>query len=236
MLGNLNECIITSGKLVLDSYYNLSRKSFSLVELKQMKEYLEVTHYEMQRLFCFKQYLLGSNKNNSTAIKPHMVHHFIYEMTQTGSTNNTNTRTSEQKHVIVKGAWKASSHRQGTSGMKELGNRLETARVIQKASELYDEIYGPFQIDRVSAPITRSNHVLFKGNDENVTFECSILNTDKEELTYYARTRKLIPTTASNLKYLNPLINLDSIWAYLENFEELQPFLDNFRNKNKGMF
>ena len=54
------------------------------------------------KLFCFKQYLLGSNKNNSTAIKPHMVHHFIYEMTQTGSTNNANTRTTEQKHVIVR--------------------------------------------------------------------------------------------------------------------------------------
>ena len=200
----------------------------------KMKEYLEVTHYEMQRLYCFKQYLLGSNKNNSTAIKPHMVHHFIHEMTQTGSTNNTNTRTSEQKHVIVKHAWKASSHRQGTSGMKEMSNRLETARVIHKANELYDDINGPLQINRVSAPITRKMHVLHKGNDENVRFECSILNTDKEELIYHVRTKKLIPNIGNSLKYLNPLIDLDSIWDYLENFVEIQPFIENFKSKNRG--
>lgn len=199
-----------------------------------MKEYLELTHFQMERLFCFKQRLLNSSRNNSGAIKPHGVYHFIYEMTQTASLSNTDTRAGEQKHKGIKHAWKSSSRRQGYPVLREVFERLETSRVIDKANDLFEDIYGHVVVDRVTPKKVRTIHTLYNGNLENVKFECSILNSDKEELIYDFRKRTLISLFPRALQFLNPLISLESVWEYLQNFDEITAFIDNFKSRTHG--
>jgi hypothetical protein len=61
-LGNLRTCLKSTGKLVLDAYYNLSRLEPSLVDIETVTPYLECSNFMLQKLLCFKQRLYNSSK------------------------------------------------------------------------------------------------------------------------------------------------------------------------------
>jgi hypothetical protein len=91
-------CLKSSGKLILDSYYNLNKNEVSLVDIEVIKPYLECSNFMLQKVFCFKQRLFNSNKANTVALKPHMVLHFISFIIFFGSIKNYDTSTSEHLH------------------------------------------------------------------------------------------------------------------------------------------
>ena len=97
-LGNTRTCLKWSGKLLLDSYYNLNKSDPSQVDLDHLTPYLECSLFMLQVLLCFKQRLFDSNKLNTVATKPHMVLHFILFTIFLGCIKNFDTATMEHTH------------------------------------------------------------------------------------------------------------------------------------------
>jgi hypothetical protein len=237
-LGYLCETILTSGKLLLDTYFSISRKAISLPEIKQMEKYAEVGRFALQRLFCFKQRLLNAKRTSSTALKPHLSIHFPLEITRTGSLENTNTRAMEQKHVYIKRAYKHSSRRTDSTRFTEMHSRLETERVINKANDIFEELYGIHNIDRLANRVERNMFTITTGDKENedVLFLVSKLSTDKEELIFDRRLQTLIPAVSSlGLRFLNPIISLESVWEFLNTNREIENFITLYKEKTPGI-
>lgn len=135
-LGNLLDVIRTSGKLVLDHYYNMDQTEIRLEAIDDIADYYEVTHFKFQQLFAWKQYLLESD-SLSHAIKPHAIIHAIHNIQLHGSPRGTNTDTFEHLNgEFGKDAYFLSSRR-CASFLEEMTKGLQYRHFLQRRNRAH---------------------------------------------------------------------------------------------------
>ena len=231
-LGNLNECIITSGKLLLDLNYNMKRKVFSVTEVKGMLEDVEVALYSLQRLYAYKLWFRNSSKLNIKVLKPHMTFHFVFEILKTGCLINTDALIYEHKHTDVKHLYRMSSKRKQEL-VRELWMRMETNNRIDLAVKRYNQRFGPFRFPEREMTKNEQLSYLTKGG---IHFSWSQYNSKRTQLLYDDVSRQLMAIDNKHTyKFVNPLVQLNILWYEIQQIRGLAEFLRHFKNGSKGI-
>ena len=117
-LGNVNECILTAGFLLLDSYINLSRSEVSEEEIVNISETLELALAMQYRMTCIKEAMgivtsiADAVMKDTKEMKQHIVQHIPRFMRRCGSAKGFDTAITEKNHIpFVKDMIKQSSNR-----------------------------------------------------------------------------------------------------------------------------
>ena len=232
----MNECIITSGKLILDMYYSLKRKKISLPELHFLLDEVEVACYQMERLYAYKCWFRNSYNVNDRVIKMHMTLHFVYEIIETGSTENTNVLIYENLHIVVaKEPFKAGLKRIRFM-LKELYERIERKRLLRIICARYRELRSTsVRLDMTNSNISREPWIVYHTRRPNVVkYKFSLRSGDSEEL-YYNATMKTVQTlSGSNPVNKNPIVPLDYMFYELKLCQSASTFLRRFMRRDKG--
>ena len=229
-LGNLNECCLSSGVLLLDTLFNLKQHDIRKIDIPRIREYFEVSHYKLQKLFCWRQRLFNCKKPNTVALKPHASCHFSYNISEYGATYNTDTVLYENLHIKkAKEAYKTSSRR-NNSKLMEMTKNVQFQRLVrclELSAEDNDEndstdSEADEEIVRnaaSAATYSSPNEVIFEGC-RSTKFTCELI----------LRTGSLTFKTASKEKFLSPNTTLDSLWTAIKNCrnEEVRFFCDRF--------
>ena len=130
-LGNLNQCVLTSGKLLLDAYFNLKQNEIRKRDICKIQNYFETSHYKLQHLFCFRQRIFDTNKPNTTATKPHGCMHLVYDVVEYGALPNFDTVLYENLHIpFAKEAYRSSSRRYNKL-YEEMIAGIQAARLLR---------------------------------------------------------------------------------------------------------
>ena len=219
-LGNLNACILSSGVLLLDSFFNHRQRRIRAMDVANIKKYFEVAHFKMQHLFCWRQRLFNCNKLNTLAYKPHGCCHFSMFTPLYGPPPNYDTQLCEGMHkTYAKKAYKASSRRNANK-LEDMINGLQHSRL---AMVLKTEIFGKGtdEIDdgeeEDDIVTTRANVATYT-SDDNVVYEGStlsntrelILNRDNREDLQYKPNSKLTKLC------LSPNTTLALLWSAIQ--------------------
>jgi hypothetical protein len=156
----------STGKLLLDSYYNLNKLQPSLVDIEKFTPYLECSNFMLQKMFCFKQRLYNSNKKNTVALKPHMILHFPSFIIYYGCIQNFDSAVVEAMHkTMAKLPYKQSSRRSDHL-LEEMSSRID---LVQLTRILVDK---NIKNDREAAPLRQELTVKYITQPpESVIFE-----------------------------------------------------------------
>jgi len=98
--GSLTDVVVSAGFIVLDLFYTLSRKEFTLGQLQELKELISTAQTHLHRLFTVKQLLIGSKKPYG-GIKLHMLYHFVVAILYFGSPKVFDMIRFEKKHRVA---------------------------------------------------------------------------------------------------------------------------------------
>jgi hypothetical protein len=181
-LGNLSQLINTSGKLILEAYYNISRKEQTFEDILKMKDYIEAMHFKMQHLFCFKQRLFDCDRPNTQSLKQHMIMHLPWYTVYLGCPSNFNTSVLENMHIISKNAYKGSSRRRDGL-IEEIMDTIQMAKVMKHVKSIYDDKHGTLVVSQLKAG-TRKERVRRYETQECISFEVTVSSATSEELRY----------------------------------------------------
>jgi hypothetical protein len=230
-LGNLLECIITSGKLLLEVYYWCNMKSISLSQIRRLPEIFESALYQFQRLYAFKCWFRNQYSLNDRGIKMHGLLHLIHEMTRTGSLENTNTRIYENKHIeVAKEPFRVGSKR--TRFMEEeLFERNERKRLLHVLVNRFTELHGDSSNGEVQVR-KREPWIEYTTPEPNVvTYKCSTFSDNCEQIAYNVDERKLL---YGQVRHCNPMVPVEVMWHQLEQNDSLKRFIRHFKECDKG--
>ena len=234
-LGNLQECIITSGKLLLEVYYWCRLRSITLTQIHRLPDVFESALYQLQRLYAYKCWFRGMYSLNDRGIKMHGVLHLVFEMCRTGSLENSNTRIYENKHIeVAKDPFRQGSKRTRFMA-EELFERNEKKRLLRVLVSRFNEVNGPsHDVPIADEPDRQSTSwIIYTTPPPNVvTYKCSRYRTNSERVTYDETAKKLVYT---NLRNINPMLRVDVMWHEFEQHEGLQGFLKHFKRNDKGI-
>ena len=165
----------------------------------------------------------------------HGLLHVVYDMCRTGSLENTNTRIYENKHIeVAKEPFKAGSKRT-TKMSTEMFERLEKKRLLKILVSIFEEVEGEY-VGR--EPVLEENDrlkpwILYQTPTPNdVTYKCSTYRSNSERVRYDAVGKKIL---VDNLRNVNPLLNVHSMWHELEHLEGVQRFMHHFKNNHEGI-
>ena len=232
-LGNLNECIITSGKLLLDLYYNLKRKVFSITEVKVLSSDIEVALYSLERLYAFKLWFRNSSLLNKKVIKIHMTFHFLYEILKTGCLRNTDSLIYEHLHVDVKHTFQMSSKRRHELVI-EMWTRMQTQKLINLAVNRFNERFGnyPYPSRDLIAKMNENKYITKGG----IQYSWSSYDSKRQQFKFDRVNRRLVPMDdeVKKLNFLNPLVELDVLWYEIQQIASLEEFNRRFMNGSPG--
>lgn len=122
-LGVLNTVILSSGKLLLDTYFNFKQRLVRKMDLPTIQQYFEVAHFNLQKLFCWRQRLFNCNKPNTIAFKPHGCCHLLPLVPQYGAPENSDTSLYENMHIAyAKNAYKRTARVEGKLLVQMMNN------------------------------------------------------------------------------------------------------------------
>lgn len=127
-LGNLNQCILTTGKLLLDGYLNASRSEIDSEDIFMMQEYVKCGNYQLNRLFCFKQRLCQSSKRSTGIIKTHGVVEQLLRVPSIGVPSSNDTSIYEHLHISKAKIPFTSSSRRKETLLPEMMDRIQHVR------------------------------------------------------------------------------------------------------------
>ena len=229
-LYGLNECIVTSGKLLLDSFYNLSRKELCRRDLITAKEFFEVAEYEYYRLFCYKQRLVNSQKALELSIKQHIAIHFFPQIVEDGMPANYNTVVTEQIHKNVAKVPYAMSSRRPTDLYEEMLSQVQTRKFLQIVNGEYKTLYGNFPVLSTTMVPQEERVSPYKEyvTREGVIFKYSKYVTNSEALKYNMEVDKLVTANGRTPSFLSPHVTLDELWHLFDTGFK-GDFIDNFK-------
>jgi hypothetical protein len=232
-LYGLNECIVTSGKLIFDAFLNLSRKELNRRDLITAKELFEVAEYEYYRLFCYKQRLVNSKKALELPIKQHIAIHFFPQIVQDGMPSNYNTVVTEKIHKNVAKVPYAKSSKRPTDLYEEMLSEVQTRKFLQIVNGEYKSLYGNFPVLSTAILPQQERVSPYKEyvTREGVIFKYSKYVTNSESLKYNIEVGKLVTVTGRAPSYLSPHVTLDELWHLFDTGFK-GDFIDNFKRGN----
>ena len=202
-LKNLVSCIISSGVLLLDTYYNLSQREVRKMDISNIQNFFELSHFKLQHLFCWRQRLFDCNKRNTLAFKPHGCCHFFWYIPEFGAPPNNDTVVFEHMHIInVKQAYKASSKRTSTS-LEEMTSRIQF-RHLARALHTHDE--RSTQEKRPS-----SKRSISYETESDLIYEASVSTAFRDEVTFVNASTCMV-----NKRFLNPNVSMPMVWAAMK--------------------
>ena len=209
-LGNLVSCIISSGVLLLDTYYNLSQREIRKMDISSIQTFFELAHFKLQHLFCWRQRLFDCNKKNTMAFKPHGCCHFFQYISLFGACPNNDTVTFEHMHIInVKQAYKASSKRTSTS-LQEMTSRIQF-RHLARALVLPRNDDEHTQEQRHSRIRSTSYQT-----ESDLVYEASVSTAFRDQVTY-----ENAASCQVNQRFLNPNVTMPIVWAAMKRSENI---------------
>jgi hypothetical protein len=226
-LGNLNQLIITSGKLMLEAYYSITRKEPTYEDILKSKDYIEACHFKMQHLFCYKQRLFNSSKWNTLSVKQHMMMHFPWFTLYLGAPANFNTSVMENMHIISKNAYKSSSRRR--DGLtEEMMEKIQMAKVMKSAQSIYDDKHGPLVVQNIEVRVRKERARMYE-TEELIIYELPVSSELSEEIRYnYQNGLQKISD-----RFLSKSLTQEDLWNLLvhSDDEEILMLLQLFKNK-----
>jgi len=231
-LGNLQECIVITGKLLLELYFWLKCRSLSLPQIHRLPDMVEVALYQLQRLYAYKCWFRSQYAVNDRGIKAHGLLHMVHEIVRTGSLENTNTRIYENKHITdTKDQYKAGSKR--TMRMEcELFERNERKRVLDVVIDRYHEVHGAFMVPTLNS-VEKESFNVYKTKEPNVvTYKCSSLKSDSVKVLFDVQSQCLL--YADDITNVNPIMNVNFMWHDLNQVPSAQSFLRHYKNNEEG--
>lgn len=235
--GNLLECIITSGKLLLDIYYCFKQRSLLGTQLDLLDEMVEVALYQLERLYSWKCWFREQYSVNDGGIKMHGLLHFVSIVRASGTLENTDTRIYEYNHKeYAKIPYKAGSKRTGSLPL-ELFERLEKKRLIGIVGERYSEVYGEATNGPAVSPKT-PKRIPFKSYETQgqtvVTYKCSSYQSSSNRVCFDMFRNCLVPCADGKIEHLNPLLKLEILWHEVQQIGSANSFIRHFKNNDEG--
>jgi hypothetical protein len=209
-LGNLRTCMKSTGKLLLDAYYNLNKLEPSIVDIEKFTPYLECANFMLQKLFCYKQRLYGSSKKNTVALKPHMVLHFPSNILYFGCIKNFDSAVVEFMHKDnAKIPYKQSSKRSETI-LEEMTARIDQVQLTNLLVERTIKVQFP-------AKLTHASTIKYTTEPpENITFEGLKSSFYRVKLDYI---RNNDTVYSQYCKSMSPHTTLKYIWNLVANLD-----------------
>jgi hypothetical protein len=233
-LGNLNECILTSGKLLLDAYFNFKQIEIRVKDLAQIQIYFEVAHFKLQHLFCYRQRIFNSDKTNTDAMKPHASCHIMTDVPEYGSPSNWDTPLYENMHIkYAKKAFRSSSRRECNSSLlPEMIKKIQFSRLIRS---FHDVRYMKEDEDgKRGTPPLKEKGISYL-TDNNVTYKCSSSSNCRERMMW--KSDRLTCSSRHN-RFQNPNISLRDVMKAMDACAEddtgVRRFLEIFKSGSTG--
>ena len=220
-------------------YYSLKQRKISLRQLHALMNEVEVACYQMERLYAYKCWFRGSYSVNDKVIKMHMTLHFIYEIIETGCTENTNVVIYENLHIVVaKEPFKCGSKRTRNM-LKEIYERIEKRRLLNVICTRYKELQASsmrLDMNPVDVITTqREPFVVYRTKPPNVvTYKFSSERGNSERLYYNRTANKLQTFTDREPVHKSPVVPLSFMWYDLLRCESASTFLRRFKRGDKG--
>ena len=221
-LGNLVSCILSSGVILLDTYFNLSQREIRKMDISSIQLYFELAHYKLQHLFCWRQRLFDCNKKNTTCYKPHGCCHMPYYIQYYGPPVNNDTTFFEHMHIDnVKKVYKSTSKRT-KAVLKEMITRIQFRHLAQA-------------LPKIDVPTTEEDYskivAIAYNTDSNVVYEASESMAFRDKVTYIN-----VSTFRVQNRFLNPNVNMTTVWAAMKrsNNHDIVQFLDECERKHPG--
>jgi hypothetical protein len=127
-IGNLNQIVLTTGKLLLDAFYNASNPILYRKHIFLFQEQLKCGLHFLQKLYCCKERLMGSGEAKTKMIKFHGVMHQLLDSKDLGVCAARDTSVYENMHLsTTKDPYRESSRRRDTT-QKELMHKNQMKR------------------------------------------------------------------------------------------------------------
>lgn len=127
-IGNLNQIVLTTGKLLLDAFYNASNHILYRKHIFLFQEQLKCGLYFLQKLYCIKERLMESSEKITKMIKCHGILHELIETKNWGVCAVRDTSVYENMHMsTTKEPYRESSRRKETT-QKELMHKNQMKR------------------------------------------------------------------------------------------------------------
>ena len=238
-LGNLLECIITSGKLILDLYYWLGLRSLSLSQINKLPNLVETTLFQFERLYAYKCWFRNSYSVNDRGIKAHGLIHMVYEIKRSGCLENTNTRIFENKHIVVaKDPFKAGSKRT-TTVSSEMFERVERRRLISVLVDRFNELHKddcvlPEAVTERDL-VTNVHDIVYSTKEPNVVmYKCFSFKDSSERVLYDRRRNEIVPEEKEVFRNINPIMNVQHMWYELQQLSSVRRFMKHFMRNDEG--
>lgn len=222
-LGNLVSCILSSGVLILDTYFNLSQREIRKMDIPSIQMYFELAHFKLQHLFCWRQRLFDCNRPNTLALKPHACCHLSRMISFFGPPANNDTVTFEHMHINnVKKAVNATSKR-SSSDLQEMNSRIQFQHLARALRTTNLEGRKPKKQSGFRSISYETN--------SNLIYEASLSEAFRDKVTYVNESTFLL-----NQRFLNPNVSMCTVWAALKRSddEEIINFLNEHEQNTPG--
>ena len=249
-LGNVNECILTTGFLLLDAYINLSRNEITEIEIQKIDRSLELALAMQYRMTCIKE-ALGivtsaddADMKDTKEMKQHTVQHIPKFIRLCCVPKGFDTAITERNHMpFVKDMVRHSSNRLRLNTIyDEMLRHVHERRIMNSAVAQYEEVFGKvtFNDDEDGNEIShgRANF------DKYVTAEDMVysatFNASDTCILYYNEVDERLTTTVQNgrqdsNRFLNPLATLFDLQTSLFGHSGIPDFIQNFKSHVEGM-